>query len=466
MRERTLVIPGAEHRRLEHHLFPGDGKEAAAILICARTIGTDGGVKLLARDSIPIPYSECKRERNRLFWPGQYLDKALEQADANDRSIVLMHSHPGGYDRFSELDDASDREVIPSVFLARRSIFTGAATWHGSAIMLPGGAIRARFYDHHYNAHAAELVAVYGDDIRFFWGDSALADPRPMAFSDRMTAELTKLCAAVVGFSGTGSIVGEQLLRMGFGQIIVVDDDHIEHKNLNRILNSTHAAAESKELKVNRFKEVAALIRPHTQVKEIPHQLGRVASIRAVADADVIFCCVDSEEGRHLCDRLAAAMLQPLFDVGVSIPVRTPARGMVIANICGRMDYVQPGGPTLLERGVYSPASLEAEALKKADPFAYADRVREGYMPGSQQEAPSVISVNMRAASMAVQEFVARAYPYRLDGNETFSRIEFDLATGEETHCGDDAFLCEDMDWLSTGLEHPLLGLPALEDQR
>lgn len=464
MRARTLVVSGAEHGRLKRHLFPGDGKEAAAILICTRVNGA--GMKLLVERSVLVPHDRCVRERDYLTWPGYFIDLALEQADALDRSLVLLHSHPGGFDGFSELDDASDREVIPSLFLARRSERAATPTFHGSAIMLPSGGIRARLYDGRYRHHAVDLVAVYGNDIHFYWADGAITGVRPMAFSDGMTAELTRLTAAVVGYSGTGSIVAEQLLRMGFGRVVVIDPDHVEEKNLNRILNATHAHAEARALKVQVFQEAAARIRPNASVTPVPHELGVVGSIVAAADADVLFSCVDTEEGRHLSDRLAAAMLQPLFDVGVSIPVRTPPKGHVIANVCGRVDYVEPGGPTLLERGVYSPAGLEAEALRKADPQAHAARVREGYMPGARQVAPSVITVNMHAASAAVQEFVARAYPYRLDGNAAFARTEFDLAVGQYSHAGDDAFRRQDLDWLAMGLDRPLLGLPALEDQR
>lgn len=160
-------------------------------------------------------------------------------------------------------------------------------------------------------------------------------------------------------------------------------------------------------------------------------------------------------------------MLMPLFDVGVSIPVRAPARGYVISNICGRIDYVQPGGSTLLDRKVYTPASLAAEDLRKLNPDAYAKRVQEGYMPGSGQEAPSVISVNMRAASAVVQEFIARTYPYRLDSNRKFARTEFDLVLGGEEYHSEDSFTKNESDVsLGVGLQRPLLGLPYLEDKK
>jgi hypothetical protein len=39
-----------------------------------------------------------------------------------------------------------------------------------------------------------------------------------MAFTSRMTREVSKLTAMVIGLSGTGSITGEQMTRLGFGR--------------------------------------------------------------------------------------------------------------------------------------------------------------------------------------------------------------------------------------------------------
>ena len=84
---------------------------------------------------------------------------------------------------------------------------------HGSAIMTPDGAIRARLYDRHLNKTAVELVSVIGHDLLFFWekdaGNARRAE-RPMAFASGMTAELGRLSATVIGISGTGSITAEQ----------------------------------------------------------------------------------------------------------------------------------------------------------------------------------------------------------------------------------------------------------------
>jgi hypothetical protein len=174
---------------------------------------------------------------------------------------------------------------MPCLFAARRRELESTQTCHGSAIMLPGGAVRARLYDSPYRAQPVDLVAVYGEDLRFFWNDAPLSADRPMAFSDLMSAELAKLSAAVIGCSGTGSVVAEQLLRMGFGHVLVIDHDRITPRNLNRILNSTHKSAGVAELKVEMFRRVAATIRPTARITAVPLELGTVDGILAAAEA-------------------------------------------------------------------------------------------------------------------------------------------------------------------------------------
>lgn len=85
-------------------------------------------------------------------------------------------------------------------------------------------------------------------------------------------------------------------------------------------------------------------------------------------------------------------------------------------------------------------------------------------MPNAGQEAPSVISVNMHAASAVVLEFLARAFPFRLDGNVEFARVEYDLASEERNHVSDGIFASDSSSLLGIGLRRPLLDLPALED--
>lgn len=456
--ETTLAFSGALHGQLKRHLFPQDGLEAAAILICTCTPGPRR--RFLVREIIFVPYAACKRrERNVITWPGEYLEQAIDLAESSASVMILIHSHPGGLFGFSDVDDESDRKVIPSLFHAFG--FT-----HGSAIMTADGAIRARLYDPSLLTRAVDLVTVAGDELCYWWDDKAdLNGPanRPVAFTCGMTTELNRLSASVIGVSGTGSVVGEQLARLGFGHVSLIDFDRLEGKNLNRILNSKRADADANRLKVEAFAEAVASYRGEGVAIPVPASIATRDAVVAVAQSDVVFCCVDTLEARQIADLIAAAFLLPLFDVGVVIPVRKKGDAFAIADVCGRIDYVQPGGSTLQDRGVYSPESLRGEYLRKVAPEAHQQELDAGYLKGLVEEAPAVITLNMRAASACVNEFISRAFPFRLESNRLYARTQFSLAACEEEHFSEDIFKRAPNQLLARGAAEPLLGLPAFK---
>jgi len=464
IRHASMALSAPQHAALKAHLFPGDGKEAAAILLCSRVVGTR--IKLMVREHILVPYEDCERYPDYLNWPGNYVEQALELSEQDDLSIILLHSHPGGLFAFSDADRASDNMLMPAIFAGRAKRHK-EKTWHGSAIMLKNGAIRVQLYDEKHRSTEVDMIGVFGDDMHFYWNPdrySAISTARPMAFSGAMSDELNRLSAVVVGTSGTGSIVAEQLARLGFGEVILIDHDRMEMKNLNRILNSTLPDAQNRRLKVDVISEAIQSCREQVTVKKVSTSIGSRVAILEAAMADVIFCCVDSHEGRQVCDLMASAFLQPLFDVGVTIPVRQgTTERFSILDVVGRIDYIWPGGSTLADRAVFTPSSVAAEYLARTDAAAHAERVREGYMPGSHEEAPSVIALNMRAASACVMEFIARAYPFRHDPNALRARTLFSLAACEEECTEEQAFLKAKNVTLARGLKRPLLGLPSLE---
>ncbi|GLE72492.1 MULTISPECIES: ThiF family adenylyltransferase [Pseudomonas] len=449
-----LVVTAGIYTALREHLFPGDGKEAAAILICTRTPGS--ALKLLSKELILVPYDECAlRQPHAITWPGDYLEQAIDQALPQKRSIILVHSHPGGLFQFSQVDDDSDSGTMVS-------LYQGVEAIHGSAIMTPNGAMRARLYHNGGAPENIEMVTVPGDDICYWFPDGSDQQP-PLAFTSGMTSRLSRLTAAVVGVSGTGSIVAEQLARLGFGRLILIDHDQVESKNLNRILNSTLEDAENCRPKVDVFADAVERIRGPNIVKAINDTVMSREAVLAVADADVLFCCVDSHQGRLICDLMASSFLLPLFDVGVTIPTRLSNKGIRrIHDVLGRIDYVQPGGSTLCAREVYTAQSLSAEELKNTDPKAHSEQVKQGYISGIPEEAPSVITLNMRAASACVNEFVARAFPFREDPNHKYARIRFSLSGGYEEYEAERDLPRSESPTLAQGDAEPLLGLPAL----
>lgn len=445
-----LALSEAHHAQLHEHLFPGDGLEAAAILLCTQSATH----RYVVNQILLVDHVACRlRSPVRISWPGTAIEAAIDLAETHDLSIVLMHSHPGGTLDFSTTDDASDHEVMPALFEANES----RSILHGSAIMTPDGTIRARLYNHQLAITPISAVHCAGDEL-LTW--RASEQGTPMAFSAQMGDDLRHLTACVVGVSGTGSIVVEQLARLGIGRLILIDFDEIEFKNLNRIVNATLEDARNGIAKVARFASAIPMYRDDIEVLTLKASIITREAIELAGLADVLFCCVDSFEGRQLCDRIAAAFLQPLFDIAVTIPTRQTDNGVAIGDVCGRVDYVKPGGCTLADRCVYTPETLRREYLQQVSPNELTEQVAEGYIKGIVDEAPSVISLNMRAASDCVMEFIARAYPFRQEPNQGRARTMFSLAAGEEEFMGETDFSRAPNPHLGRGLIEPLLGMP------
>jgi len=457
----TLTLTGVQHDLLRAHLFPGDGREAAAVLICSRV--PPPRLRLLVRDIVVIPHNVCRRERDAINWPGNYIEDAIDRAEDESLSLILIHSHPGGLFGFSRMDDESDQLTLGGVFQA-------FGDRHGSAIMTADGAIRARLYEPDLVSLPIELVTVAGHDLNYWWEIDArqlgAATPRPIAFTHGMREELGRLSAALIGVSGTGSVVGEQLGRLGLGSVRLIDYDCVEHRNLNRILNATRSDADRRRLKVEMFADAIKVHRGDGVAQAVAASVATREAVLSASQSDLLFCCVDTLEARQIADLLSAAFLLPLFDVGVVVPMRKAGDGVAIADVCGRLDYVQPGRSTLQDRGVYTAASLRAEYLRRTAPDAHKAEVDAGYIRGLLEEAPAVITLNMRAGSALVNEFIARAYPFRLESNSRYARTEFSLAACEEEFTPEQSFPVTENPMLGRGACEPLLGLPVLAPLR
>jgi len=452
---RSLTLTESQHEELQCMLFPGDGLESAAILIC-RYSGPSRE-RLIVSEILNVPDGSCAvRKQNFISWPGESVEEAIDKAEHHGDAIVLIHSHPGGWLHFSKVDDASDRATMSTLF----SAIEADGFYHGSAIMTPDGAMKARLYDVAEGALEINRIWRVGHTIKDV---STRASDPAMPFGAQMTNSFGRQTACVIGISGTGSLVAELLARKGIGQLILIDFDTIEHKNLNRIVNSTVADANVNRSKTRMMAEAIARYAPSTKIIIIDTPIDERGAVIAASSADILFSCVDSMAGRSTAELISRCCLIPLIDLGVTIPTRRDPNGLArVADVCGRIDFVRPDGPNLTDRGVVTVEGLRGEYLLENALDAAKWEIEAGYIQDVHEEAPSVMALNMRAASDAVLEWIERQYPYRLDGSEGFARTLFSHAAGEVEFYSDDDFPCGQTDDVGLGLIEPLLGLPSL----
>ena len=420
----SLRMTGSQHLLLASHLFPGDGKEAVALLLCGRRHGASRHV-LTVNKVVPIPHEVCTREVDRVTWPTEFIDQLLETCYGQGQAIVKIHSHPGGYSRFSNTDDESDLDTFGAI-----SSLLDDGLPHASVVMVPDGGMFGRMVGDGLPITGLGMIQVTGDDLRFFPLNSSLnigafAERHAQAFGKGTANILSHLSVAVVGCSGTGSIVVELLARLGVGRIVLIDPDHVEERNLNRILNSRKEDAYLKRPKVEVLAKSIARMGLGQEVVPICENLISRTGVHAVAECDAVFGCMDGVEGRHWLNRIATFYSLPYFDVGV----RLDADGKGgIDCIAGALHYLQPGLSSLLSRGVYSMSQVEAEEVRRTDPEEYKRLVRAGYLRGVEEDRPAVISVNMLFASMVVNEFLARLHEFRNERNCEYAYVGANLS--------------------------------------
>jgi hypothetical protein len=421
----ALRMTESQHRELYAHLFPGDGKEAVSLLLCGRREGANRHV-LTVRKVVPIPHGVCDRREDRVTWPTEFIDPLLGEAYGRGLAIVKVHCHGIDYRSFSQTDDTSDKMLFSAV----TSLLDDALP-HASLIMLPDGELFGRMIGEAGSfIGSVSSIMVVGHDIRI-WTDrrraqSSFSLRHAQAFGCGTTEILRSLSVAVIGCSGTGSIVVEQLARLGVGRLVLVDPDIVEEKNLNRILNSGKEDAYLGRPKVQVLASAIARMGLDQEVLPLRSNLAlSPEAVKAVGECDIAFGCMDGVEGRHLLNRLTTFYLMPYFDVGV----RLDADGNGgIERIAGAVHYLQPGQSSLLSREVYSMARVEAEEMRRTDPEMYRRLVREGYLRGVDEDRPAVISVNMLLAALVVNEFLARLHVYRNQPNESFAYLGVNLS--------------------------------------
>jgi hypothetical protein len=456
-----LRVAGVHVEELHRHLFPADGKEAVAFALCGRHRAHDHDV-LLVQKIVPVPYADCPiRAPDRVTWRTEAIEPLLAEAARGKAGIVKFHSHPTGYEDFSRTDDISDRDLFPSVY-----------GWvdddgpHASLVMLEDRRLFGRAIDSENRFHRLQQILVVDHDISLYGASGASvyavlpahAERHAQLFGERTTGLLRQLTVGVVGCSGTGSFVIEMLARLGVRKLVLVDPDRVEYRNLNRIVGTTAADAATGRLKVEVLGEHVACIGLDTRVEIVARELVSAEAVRALAGCDVLIGCMDSHDGRRALNRLASFYVLPYFDCGVSLVADGTGN---IDDVTAASHYVLPGRSTLLARKVISQKRADAEAMARRDPEQYRALHAEKYIERAEVDSPAVISINALAASLVVNELLARLHPFRQTANADYAsvRLRYDAMMLDMEREMNDSPLRRA---LGRGDVRPLLDLPEL----
>jgi molybdopterin/thiamine biosynthesis adenylyltransferase len=174
-------------------------------------------------------------------------------------------------------------------------------------------------------------------------------------------ANLARLHVAVVGLGSVGSIIAEELARLGIENVTFIDFDVIEALNLDRVLNVSEEDIERLKVEVAADAFSKHSTAAHPKVRTVDASVAEEAGYSAVLDADVIFSCVDRHLPRRVLNHVAYAHCIPVIDGGILVRLRRQR----LIGADWHIRTVAPGRRCLECAGAYDPSvvGMEQEGL-------------------------------------------------------------------------------------------------------
>jgi molybdopterin-synthase adenylyltransferase len=226
-----------------------------------------------------------------------------------------------------------------------------------------------------------------------------------LAFGDKGQAKLGEAHAAVVGVGGIGSSVLQALAYLGVGGFTLIDADHVEESNLNRLIGATQR--DIGHAKVDVVAARLLEVNPTIRLERISADLRTRRALTALREASVVFGCVDNDGARLILTEFCAAYRKLYVDSATEI---IPSRDRVPFEFGGRVVVSSPGDFCLSCAG-----ELDMEAAKADLEPADVKRLRHAHGYGiAEATAPAVVSLNGIMANIASTEFMVAVTGVRL----------------------------------------------------
>ena len=198
------------------------------------------------------------------------------------------------------------------------------------------------------------------------------------AFGDEAAGHLRRSTVAVIGAGGTGSAAIEVLARAGVGHLIVVDPDHLDESNLERVHGSTPADAKDAAPKALIAKRHVKSIDPTSDVRAFVGAIPQSAVVDAIVEADVLLGCTDQQHSRLALSDLAFRYLVPALDCGVMLEGQS---GRVTGQIAQIVRFLA-ADPCALCREMVNPQQLQAELMSEGERRQRRDAAARALLAG------------------------------------------------------------------------------------
>lgn len=428
---------------LHAHLFPGDGDEHGALLLCGFHEGSRENRLLvrevvLAEEGVDFVLSE----RGYKEFTAAFVAHWARYCAIHKLAYISVHNH-SGIDRvsFSGNDMKSHQNGYPALLQLTKGGPVGAFVFALNAvagdIWFPDG------------RRDLDYLTIVGPRIRTLRqsllkrgrkkkGDDTY-DRQYRLFGDKGQQILQGVKGTLIGLGGGGSLMNEWLARLGIGGLLGIDPKIIKKSNLPRVVGSTRSDVRARRAKVEIGRRVAKAANPEIDYQAVLGDVRDEDIALLAADSDFIVLAGDTFASRNVFNRLVQQYLIPGFHVGTKIET-DPASGD-ITRVRAETRLVLPGSGKGCLRccGLIPEKRLREEELVPEDLEAqnYLGNAVAGTVP-----EPSVITLNVLSAAQAANDIMMMFTGLFSDGVELESRRHnvtkretFEVGHGTDVDC-------------------------------
>lgn len=301
---------------------------------------------------IPDDYAGARINR-------QAIRNALQTSLSTGDGIFHVHMHDhAGEPGFSWMDRQEITRIVESLSCAN------AAMPHGM-LLLSHDMASADTIMPNSEMQTVDRITVVGQPTLLMSRLPAFYDEerfsRQTFLGPLAPKRINSLWIGIVGLSGGGSHIAQQLTHTGFANYSVFDSQPIDLSNLNRLVGGTEEDVREGRLKVAIANRVITSINSAAKIKAIAARWQDHPE--ALRGCDVVIGCVDGFDERRQLEAACRRYLIPLIDIGMDVTVIEPYP----PRMAGQVILSLPGSPCFHCIGFLNEKTLAAEAQNYGD---------------------------------------------------------------------------------------------------
>lgn len=400
----SVVFTADTNESLLQHLIREDEQED---LCFALWVPSSGGKRMTAIiKELILPEKNERNVHGNVSFNPSYLERVIDIALKKKTGIALIHSHPfPGWQGMSKDDVNTETALSKTAYAVAGLPLIGLTVGND-------GTWSARFWIKNERKHDrcwAETVRVIGSGINISFNNSLLPPPAPSeellrtisSWGESCQSDLTRVHIGIIGLGSVGSIVAENLARLGIKEITLIDFDRIERKNRDRVLYAYKG--EIGKLKVDVIGKGLRLSSTADKciINHVPYSIIEEEGLKAALNCDVLLSCVDRPWPRYILNTIAYAHLIPVIDGGISVRVK---QNGTIRGADWKAHTVGPGKQCLECSEQYTAEMVSLEMSGDLDDPLYIQGLPKEHLIHSNQ---NVFSFSLSLAALEMQQLLS-----------------------------------------------------------